>query len=95
MLKSTFSGYLLHGAPPILKAQLLLTSAAAVSTQCFWKIKHLGLKSSTQKMRATCEKLYFSAATGAVLAEMIFHSCLAVTKARQNSHLFCGIYFIF
>lgn len=51
-------------------------------------------------MRATCEKLRFSAVTGTALAEMLLHSCSAVTKARQDSCLFSGglgffIYFIF
>lgn len=50
-------------------------------------------------MRATCEKLHFSAVTGTALAEMLLHSCSAVMKARQDSGLFCGggffIYFIF
>lgn len=41
-------------------------------------------------MRATCEKLCFSALTGTALAEMLLHSCSAVTKATQDICLFCG-----
>lgn len=76
-------------------------SPATINFSCSCKysvllqIKRWGLKSATQKMRATCEKLRFSAGTGTALAEMLLHSCSAVTKAGRDSCLFCGRVFFF
>lgn len=71
---------------------------APISCSCkhsvLLQIKHLGLKSSSQKMSTTCEKLPFCAVAGAALAEMIFHSCLAMTKARRDYCLFCGSFLL-